>query len=222
MQLQARAPLLFAAQPSNERTNQMSQLEEGNFPFVVTSASYGADDRGVPVVQINGKFTEGPNSGRTTTYQDEINAKSALYVGRSCRAVGWKGVELETLAADTEVWIKATGGATTAEIRHIELKKGKKFDKWVADGSRGQRPYWDKCNSIGYGAKPLVAPKKDVTEDANAAMRRAMAEDGGSDEAPTGYVSAPSVPAGRDDDLPFATCSTIGLGEIARVLRGAL
>lgn len=210
----------------------MSQLEEGNFPFVVTSASYGADDRGVPVVQINGKFTEGPNSGRTTTYQDEINAKSALYVGRSCRAVGWKDhitdpnkpptFELATLAADVEEWIKATGGKTTAEIRHIELKKGKKFDKWVADGSRGQRPYWDKCNSIGYGAKPLVAPKKDVTEDANAAMRRAMAEDGGSDEAPTGYVSAPSAPAGRDDDLPFATCSTIGLGEIARVLRGAL
>jgi len=203
----------------------MSQLEEGNFPFVVTSASYGADDRGVPIVQINGKFTEGPNSGRTTTYQDEINAKSALYVGRSCRAVGWKGVELEMLAADTEVWIKATGGATTAEIRHIELKRGKKYDKWQNEhakwfeagrkGEEPQPPIWDKCNSIGFGAKPLVTPKKDVTEDANAAMRRAMAED-----APAGGAAASNAP---DDDLPFVvSCSTIGLGEIARVLRGAL
>lgn len=205
----------------------MTQLAAGNFPFKVTSASFGSDERGVPVVQINGTFTEGPNAGRTTTYQDEVNAKSAIYISRSCKAVGWCGRELETLAADTEAWIKKTGGATTAEIRHILLKRGKKYDKWQDDhakwvdagrpeGKEPKSPYWDKCNSIGFGAKPLVAPKKDVLDDANDAMRRAMEADGAVlDDAP----HAACEPA---DDLPFATCLTISTGEIARVLRGAL
>lgn len=207
----------------------MTYLAEGNFPFVVTSATFGADDRGVPQVQINGKFTEGPNAGRTTTYQDEVNAKSALYIGRSCKAVGWKGHELETLAADAKAWIAATGGKTTAEIRHIELKRGKKFEKWEAEGRQGQRPIWDKCNSIGFGAKPLVAPKKDVASDANDAMRRAMSEDAGYADEPapsgSGYVADhPPTPSDstRDDDLPFATVSCVSTGEIARVLRGSL
>lgn len=190
----------------------MSQLAEGIFECTVLSASFGDDDRSIPSVQINVRFDAGPNQGRTTTYQDDVNAKSALYVGRSCKAVGWKGKALETLKADADAWIKATGGKSTAEIKHVLIGRGKKFDEWVAGGRKGPQPIWDKCNAIGRGAKPLAESKPQNLADANDAMRRAMAEDaGGADE-----------PAPNDDSLPFATCSTVSLGEVARVLRGSL
>lgn len=202
----------------------MSVMAEGIWGCTVSSANAGEID-GVMKVQVNVRIDDGPSAGRQTTYEDEVNARSALYIGRSCVNVGWKGADLNTLKADVDAWIKATGGKSSVEIKHITLKRGKKFDEWVtkhaewrAAGSSGDEPkppVWDKANSIGRGPKPLTAPSAAALTDANDAMRRAMAEDRATGGAAAG-------PAGNDDDLPFATCSTIGTGEIARVLRGAL
>jgi hypothetical protein len=186
-------------------------LEEGIWPCQVLGATHGEDDRQSIVVRINVKFTEGPNKGRLATYEDQVNAKSSLYIGRSCKAVGWKGRSLTTLQADAEEWIERTGGASTAEVRHVPIKKGKKYDAWVADGRIGNAPVWDKINSIGRGPKPLSAPSSDALADAEEAMRRAMEEDGGPPD--------DDVPHPAGDDIPFATASTVGLGEIAKVLR---
>ena len=190
----------------------MTLLAEGNWGCTVLSASFGETDKGVPRVQINVRIEDGPSAGRQTTYEDEVNAKSALYISRSCKAVGWKGIDLDTLKVDAAAWIAASGGKTTAEIKHIPIRNGKRAGET-----------WDKCNSIGRGAKPLAAAKPETRNDANEAMRRAMAED---NSAPTGggYVAeGHGAPAGNDDDLPFVvSCSTVSTGEIARVLRGAL
>lgn len=190
----------------------MSQLSEGTWPCVVLSASAGeeVDQAGKPTGVIKArvavKITDGPSHGRTATYEDEINAKSSLYVMRSLQAVGWKGPDLGTVSADVDAWVKATGGKSVVEVRHIAIKKGKKWDKWVADGQRGDPPIWDKVNSVGRGPKPLAAPSKGALDDANEAMRRAMADDGGappSDEAPS-------------DDIPFITSARVSLGEVLK------
>lgn len=174
----------------------MANLSEGTWPCLVQSATYGEDDKHNLVVRINVKITEGPDAGRGVTYEDTVNAKSALYIGRSCRAVGWKGVDdFETLASDVAAWIKETGGASTAEIRHIEMKKGKQYDKWAANNFEGPPPIWAKCNSIGRGPKPLTAPSSETLNDAKDAMRRAMQED----------MAPPTddAPPPMDDDAPF-------------------
>lgn len=153
-------------------------MAEGIFPCTVTGATYG-EDRGAIVVRINAKITEGPNAGRMVTYEDTVNAKSALYIKRSCQAVGWKPApHFRNLTDDVATWIKETGGVSSAEIRHVPIKKGKKYDAWVESGCEGDPPIWDKCNSIGRGPKPLAAPSATALADAEDAMRRAMAEEG--------------------------------------------
>lgn len=165
-------------------------LTEGIFPCVVLSATYGGNaETGVPTVRINVKFTDGPNAGRLATYEDEVNAKSAKYIGYSCKAVGWRGASLRTLVDDCDAWIATTGGKTDAEIKHIEIKRGKKYDKWVADGADpAKKPIWDKCSGIGRGPKPLATVKPTDAADADEAMRNAFAGEPGSD---------------ADEDSPF-------------------
>lgn len=175
----------------------MANLSEGTWPCVVQSATYGEDDKHNMVVRINAKITDGPDKDRMVTYEDIVNVRSALYIGRSCRAVGWKGDELETLRTDVDAWIKETGGASTAEIRHIEIKKGKQYDKWASNNFEGPAPIWAKCNAIGRGPKPLSAPSGETLADANDAMRRAMQEDNGAAPPPD------DVPPMDDDQIPF-------------------
>lgn len=153
-------------------------LSEGFWPCIVLSGAAGADENNTITVRITVKFDDGPSKGRIGTYEDKIDARSSLYVQRSCRAVGWKGVSLSTFAADVAAWIDATGGKSTVEIKHIEIKKGKRRDEWVAAGSKGTPPIWDKVNSIGRGPKPLVAATGDALKDADEAMRAAMRVDG--------------------------------------------
>ena len=160
----------------------MAIKAEGIFPCTVISATFGKDDRQSPQVQINVRIDDGPSKGQCCTYEDQVNAKSALYIGRSCRAVGWKGADLKTLKADCDAWIAATGGHSSVEIRHVEIKKGKKFDEWMNGGMKGPPPIWDKVNSIGRGPKPLAEASGELLDDANEAMRSAMAAD--SDESP--------------------------------------
>lgn len=202
-------------------TNQPNPLAEGIWPCVVLSGSAGESDEkpSVVIVRINVKFDDGPSKGRTATYEDEINAKSSIYVLRSMRAAGWKGKTVAAFGDDVEEWIKRTGGKSTVEVRHIEVKKGKKFDKWVEGGRQGSPPIWDKVNSIGRGAKPLVAPKGEALSDADEALRKAMQEDGSwSDGAPP-TDDAPHSAATDPDDIPFISCSASDRTAIAKVLR---
>lgn len=202
-------------------TNQPNPLAEGIWPCTVLSGSAGEseDKPGVVVVRVNVKIDDGPSKGRMVTYEDELNAKSSLYIMRSMRAAGWKGKTVAAFESDVDEWVKSTGGKSTVEVRHIEVKKGKKFDKWVDGGRQGPAPIWDKVNSIGRGAKPLAAPKGEALSDADDLLRRAMQEEGSwnggapEDDAPHAATRDP-------DDIPFITCSaSASLGEIAKVLR---
>lgn len=159
-------PSRCTLQLNQETKEQMSQLAEGNFPCVVLSGKGGEDDRGVYKVQINIKFTDGPSAGQLGTYEDSVDAKSAPFVIKSCKAVGWKGETLNTLTADIAAWIAKTGGATTGEVKHILIKNGKRA---------GQ--IWDKVSAIGRGSRDLATPKPSTLKDADEAMRRAMADD---------------------------------------------
>lgn len=179
-------------------TQQPNYLAEGTWPCTVLSAGAGEDQDkpGVLKVRINVRFDDGPSKGRTATYEDEINARSAIYVKRSMKAVGWtggkSGADATSLAEDVQKWIEQTGGKTTAEVRHVEIKKGKKYDAWRDAGCEGPPPIWDKVNAIGRGPKPLAAPKAETLSDAEEALRKAMADDGDTDGAPQ-----------DSDDIPF-------------------
>lgn len=193
----------------------MSQpIEEGIWPCTVLNGTAGETDDGSPNVQINVRIDDGPAKGRNCTYEDQINNRSALYISRSLRAVGWKGASTKTLKADIDAWIKATGGKSTVEIKHVLIKKGKKYDAWVEGGCKGPQPVWDKANSIGRGARPLNPMSADRLKDADDALRAAMIADGGAppeDDVPhAGEI---------DGDIPFATIGRVSLGEIAKVLR---
>jgi hypothetical protein len=180
----------------------MAPLAEGIWPCTVLSGSFGANDKGIPRVQINVRFDDGPSSGRLGTYEDEVTAKSAPYVARSLRACGWTGDDLRTVKADIAAWIIATGGKSTAEVKHLEIRNGKRA---------GQ--IWDKINSIGRGPRVLKEAAAADVADANQAMARALAElgaGGGPDD----------VPPPGDDDMPFASASLArDVTPIARVLR---
>jgi hypothetical protein len=189
----------------------MALLAEGIWPCTLISAAFGEDDRGSPKVQINVRITDGPSKGRPCTYEDQVNAKSALYIARSCKAVGWKGHDLQTLHDDAAAWAKESGGETTVEIRHIPLMKGKKYDAWVDAGQKGDPPIWDKPNSIGRGSRVLAPVSSERLLDANDAMRAAMAADAGG--------GAPDD-AQPDDGIPFISSAfSHDVCPIAKVLR---
>lgn len=177
----------------------MSEPTEGIWKCKVIDGEAAADDRDVMTVRINVEIADGPDKGRRVTYEDRVNNKSAPYIAKSCKAVGWQGRRLEsTLANDIEAWIKATGGMSTVEIKHIEIKNGKRA------GS-----IWGKANSIGRGPKPLRAPSREAADEADAAMQQALAEDaeqqaGGGGGGDSYYDD---VPPPGDDNIPFITSS---------------
>lgn len=176
-------------------------IPAGDWPCTVLIAAFGLSDKQTPRVRVSVRIDDGPSKGRTVTYEDDVTNKSAIYVARSAKAVGWEGGDLQSLAADVAKWIAATGGKTTVEIKHIEIRNGKRA---------GQ--IWDKANSLGRGTKPLTVATGSTLADANAAMQAALRDLGSAD-----------VPPPSDDDLPFASCE-LGAepSAIARVLRGAL
>lgn len=177
------------------------EFAAGIWPCIVQGASVGeATDKngkpkGILVARVNVVIDGGPDKGKQCTYEDEVNPKSSLYIGRSLKNVGWKERSMSTVEKDVAEWIKATGGKSTVEIRHIELKRGKKFDEWLDEtGGTGTTPIWAKANSIGRGPRPLAAPSTDALSDADEQMRRAMAEDGGGTDAPSEPVDPDSIP----------------------------
>lgn len=166
------------------------------WPCTVLSADYGeiASKPGVTSAQITVRIDDGPSKGQICTYEDEVNHRSALYVMYSCKAVGWKGGkagdDLNTLKADTDAWIKETGGRAIVEIKHIVRKTGEKAGT-----------IWDKVNGIRRGARPLQAASAGALADAREAMRSAM-KDAGTSEPPTDDVPHAAA-TGTDDDIPF-------------------
>ena len=146
------------------------------YPCTIVNAELGekVDKAGRPtgllLVRINARVTDGPHAG-LQTYEEEITNKSAQYAVRSCKAVGWKGGSLKTLADDCAEWVKKTGGASTIEISHIPVNNGPNA------GS-----VWHKPNAIGRGNKPLAKPSATAAAEADAYMRAALAEDGADDD----------------------------------------
>lgn len=179
-------------------------LSEGTWPCTVLHGTDGETDKGSPQVQITVRIDEGPSAGRVCTYEDQINAKSALYVGRSMKAVGWAGRTVKTLKADIDAWLAKTDGKSTVEIRHIPF----------VDKKTGEPRIWDKPNSIGRGAQALKPMSPVRLSDADEALRSAMAADGG---APPADDDVPH--AGANDDTPFVSCSAREPSCIAKVLR---
>lgn len=177
----------------------------GIWPCIVLNGGVGEETdkngkkTGKIMARVNVKFEDGPDKGRLVTYEDEVNAKSSLYVGRSLKAVGWKGGPLASVAGDIADWVKNTGGKSTVEIKHIETKRGKRYDEWVEAGCPGGTPpIWAKANSLGRGPRALAAPSAEAMSDAEEQMRRAMAEDGNSTP-PMDDVPPPT----DEDSIPF-------------------
>ncbi len=157
----------------------MATKAEGVWNCQVIGGKAGNAD-GQANVQITVQITDGPDKGQRCTYEDMVNTKSAKYVRWSCEAVGWKGHSLTTLESDIAAWIEKSGGASTVEIKHIEVKKGKAFDKWAAEGRVGPAPVWDKVAGIGRGApRPLAKLGGETLKDADDAMRSVLGDDGG-------------------------------------------
>jgi hypothetical protein len=157
-------------------------LAEGTWPCTVISGEAGEVD-GKIKARINVRIEDGPSKGRTCTYEDNIDARSSIYVARSLTAAGWKGKSLSTLAGDVAAWVASTGGKSTVEIKHIEIRNGKRA---------GQ--IWDKPNAIGRGPKALAKAQGELLNDADEAMRRALADDGN--------APADNEPV-NTDDAPF-------------------
>lgn len=187
--------------------------EQGIWGCTVIDGNAGEID-GVLNVQINVQIDDGPSKGQRCTYEDSVNARSAKYVGWSCTAVGWNGSSLSTLKSDIAAWIAKTGGKSTVEIKHLEIKSGRKFDDWMRAGRNGPPPIWDKVAGIGRGApKPLKAPAANTLADADAAMRDAMSHASG------GAPPYDDAPPPNDDDIPFAISSMRDASAISKVLR---
>src|SRR4051812_18495776 len=154
----------------------MSDLVEGIWSCTVLGGEAAADDRDIMRVRINVQITEGPDKGRRTTYEDQINNKSAKYIAQSAKSAGWSGrMPIEQyFRDDVDRWVKETGGASTVEIKHVKIKQGKQFDKWIDSGMQGNQPIWAKASSIGRGNRPLKPPSAATSADANEAMRAAL------------------------------------------------
>lgn len=174
-----------------------TEIAAGFWPCKVLDGFYGDNDKNIPVVRINVELIDGPFKGMRQTYEEAVNNKQAPYIARTCKAVGWKCQSLSTLKADVTEWVKTTGGESTLEIRHVEVKTGKRA------GS-----IWAKANSIGRGPKPLKESSQENLHDADETMRAALADDaaghGGNGAPPPDDAPPPS-----DDDIPFATISPI-------------
>lgn len=193
-------------------------ISEGMWACKVLGAEVGQDDRNAMRVRIHVMITEGGDNGRKVTYEDAVNYKSSKYIAQSAKAVGWRGGRLEeTLRDDVEAWIAATGGASTVEIRHLEIKNGKNA------GSM-----WAKANSVGRGSRPLAAPSRETADDAHEAMMAALEADeadgnvaaggggyGGGSNGGGGYGAPPP----GDDDIPFIFCSFAEPSPLSHITR---
>ncbi len=135
-------------------------IKEGNWPARAISGASGTDDKQYITARVDFEILGGPDTGSRITYNGRVDARSAPYVAKDLKAVGWKCRSLDTLAADVE----AAQAVTTIEVQHKQTK----------DGARS----FAVVRSIGRGPKPLAEPSKEDLDDANAQLRAALAADG--------------------------------------------
>ncbi len=183
----------------------MTDIAAGFWPCKVIDAFYGDDATGIPVVRINVELIDGRHKGLRMTYEERVNNKQAPYIARTCLACGWKGGSMSTLKADVAEWVRSEG-FSTLEIKHIEIRNGKRA---------GQ--IWAKPNSIGRGPKPLRESSKENLLDVDAMMRSALSEDSQS-----GAPPPDDIPPAGDDDIPFCSLSMTAAADravIAKVIR---
>jgi hypothetical protein len=123
-------------------------------------------------------------------YEGRVDGgRSMPFIARSLKAIGWQGKTLRTLVDDVTTWIAKTGGKTTCEIKHWEIKKGERAGEKFA-----------KVNGLGGGAKPLAAMSSATMIDADEALARAMGDSGDS-----GHPFDAPHPADSNDEIPFDT-----------------
>lgn len=126
-------------------------ITEGNWDCKVLGGSYGADENDVIIVRVNVEFIDGPDVGKRMTYEERLSEQSAKYVRQSLEAAGWAGKSLVTLSAD----LKAET-ITTAEVVHLEAKRGKNAGNVFA-----------KIRNLGRGQKPLADATPRMVRDAD-------------------------------------------------------
>jgi hypothetical protein len=143
----------------------------------VIGAKAGENDKGIPNVQVTVQITDGPDAGQRCTYEEEVSARTAKYVRWSLEAVGWKGQTLKTAESDVAAWIEKTGGKSTVEIKHLEIKNGPNAGK-----------IWDKVSGIGRGAarplKPISASSLADADDVLRSVGGAPPDEEPQDDAP--------------------------------------
>jgi hypothetical protein len=160
---------------------------EGTWECDVLEASTHEDNR-LPIVRVKLRITSGPDAGQPDLYEGRVDGgKSMPFIARSLKAIGWQGKTLATLADDVKAWTARTGGKTTCEVKHWEIKKGERA---------GEK--FSKVNGLGSGGgKPLAAMSRSTMADADEALARIMAAGGGGSD---------DVPHAADgDDIPFIT-----------------
>jgi hypothetical protein len=173
----------------------MSEPVQGIWNCIVLGGEANANDKDIVSCRISVQINEGPDKGRKVTYDEQVNNKSAKYVVMSAMAVGWRGQgRLEdTFRRDVDAWIAKTGGASTVEIQNVNRKDG---------------TIWGKARSIGRGLKPLKAPSRQASDDADEAIRAALADAGNAVD--SGAPPADDVPPpGDEDSIPFITLTAI-------------
>lgn len=130
------------------------------------SGASGNDDKQYPTARVELEILAGPDAGQRITYNGRIDARSAPYVAKDLKAVGWKGKDINTLAVDVET----TKAETTIEIVHKQTK----------DGART----FPVVRSIGRGAKALAPMAQRDLADANALLSAAFAGAADEDKVP--------------------------------------
>lgn len=171
----------------------MAIKADGTWECDVLTASVGENEKRMPIVRVNVRLTGGPDAGKLDTYDKRIDGgKGTPYVARSLKAIGWQGRTLATLAEDVKAWVARTGGKTTCEIKHWEVKNGARAGELYAS-----------IDSLGSGRAPLGDMSRDTMRDADEALARAM---GDMSTASAGNGEPYDAPHPADgDDIPFVT-----------------
>lgn len=137
-------------------------VSQGSYLARALNGSAGTDTKNRLTARVEFELLAGPDTGQRVTYNGLINTKSAPYVGKDLKAVGWKGHDLVTLAADVE----ALHAETVIEIEHKIANDPKEPDRVFAV-----------VRSVGRGAVALKPASQQDINDANEALRAAMGDD---------------------------------------------
>ena len=134
-------------------------ISQGSFLARAINGSYGEDTKGRMAVRVELELLAGPDLGQRITYTGLVNAKSAPYVGKDLKAVGWKGVSLRSIGDD----VQSAKAEAQIEIEHKNANDPKDPNRVFAV-----------VRSIGRGAVALKPASAASISDADEALRAAM------------------------------------------------